>query len=150
MKKAFYTLMAKSTRIFSPTPDQSLYSGFIRIHILYHACRGPIFGMEMIEELGRHGYKLSAGTLYPLLHGLEKKGMLRSEEKRSGRVARRFYRATPTGRRALIKARAKVEELLGELLEDDLLGEKNRGTSKKPHRKKASPVASLVLSSTHR
>lgn len=99
--------------------DQSLYSGLIRIHILYHACQGPIFGLGMIEELARHGYKLSAGTLYPLLHGLEKKGLLRSKEERSGKVARRVYQATPAGRRALVKARAKVQELLGELFEDE-------------------------------
>lgn len=99
--------------------NQELYSGLIRIHILYHACQGPIFGLGMIEELSRHGYKLSAGTLYPLLHGLEKKGYVRSTEQRSGRRMRRIYRATAAGRRALAQAREKVKELLGELLEDD-------------------------------
>jgi DNA-binding PadR family transcriptional regulator len=98
---------------------QEIYSGLIRIHILYHACQGPIFGLGMIEELGRHGYKLSAGTLYPLLHGLEMKGYLRSREVRSGRSIRRVYRATATGRKALALAREKVKELIGELLEDD-------------------------------
>lgn len=97
--------------------NQDLYSGLIRIHILYHACRGSIFGLEMIEELSRHGYRLSPGTLYPLLHGLEKKGYLRSTTKRSGRRFRRMYRATPAGRKALAQAREKVKELLGELLE---------------------------------
>jgi PadR family transcriptional regulator, regulatory protein PadR len=105
----------------SPNRDQSLYSGLIRIHILYHASQGPIFGLGMIEELARHGYKLSAGTLYPLLHGLEKKGLLRSREKRSGTVGRRIYWATPAGRRALAEVRTKVEELLGELLEDETI-----------------------------
>jgi hypothetical protein len=78
---------AAMRRVVMPDPiitivadrDQSLYSGLIRIHILYHACQGPIFGLGMIEELARHGYKLSAGTLYPLLHRLEKKGLLRSQ-----------------------------------------------------------------------
>jgi len=98
--------------------NQELYSGLIRIHILYHACQSPIFGLGMIEELSRHGYKLSAGTLYPLLHGLEKKGYLRSKAQRSGRRMRRMYRATAAGRKALAQAREKVKELLGELLED--------------------------------
>ncbi len=97
--------------------ERELLSGLIRIHVLYHACKEPIFGMGMIEELQRHGYKLSPGTLYPLLHGLEKRGYLRSNGIRSGKVARRLYRATPTGRKALAKAREKVKELLGELLE---------------------------------
>ena len=98
---------------------QEIYSGLIRIHILYHACQGPIFGLGMIEELARHGYRLSAGTLYPLLHGLEMKGYLRSREVRSGRSIRRVYRATSMGRKALALAREKVRELVGELLEDD-------------------------------
>jgi len=72
-----------------------LYSGLIRLHILYHAVEGPIFGLEMAEELARHGYRISLGTLYPLLHGLEKKGYVRSVEKRNGQSIRKVYRATP-------------------------------------------------------
>jgi len=98
---------------------QDIYSGLVRIHILYHACQGPIFGLGMIEELGRHGYRLSAGTLYPLLHGLEMRGYLRSREVRIGRSIRRVYRATAAGRKALALAREKVKELIGELLEKD-------------------------------
>jgi DNA-binding PadR family transcriptional regulator len=56
--------------------ERYLYVGLIRLHILHHAAEEPIYGLGMIEELSRHGYKLSAGTLYPLLHGLEKKGYL--------------------------------------------------------------------------
>jgi PadR family transcriptional regulator PadR len=97
--------------------DQDLLSGLIRIHILYHACKEPIFGLEMIEELQRHGYKLSPGTLYPMLHGLERRGLLRSKRIRLRGRDRRVYRATPSGRKALAIARDKVKELLGELLE---------------------------------
>jgi DNA-binding PadR family transcriptional regulator len=96
---------------------RDLYSGLIRIHILYHACRSPIFGLGMIEELLRHGYKLSPGTLYPMLHGLERRGLLRSKKVRWGRRIRRFYRATAAGEKALEVAKQKVKELLGELLE---------------------------------
>jgi DNA-binding PadR family transcriptional regulator len=110
--------MMKSAEI-NPANSQEIYSGLVRIHILYHACQGPIFGLGMIEELGRHGYRLSAGTLYPLLHALEMKGYLRSREVRSGRSIRRVYRATWAGRKALALAREKVKELVGELLEDD-------------------------------
>lgn len=99
--------------------DQTLYSGLIRLHILYHAASEPIYGLGIAEELARHGYKLSAGTLYPLLHNMEKKGYLRSFEKRSGRLSRRFYRATPLGRKALETARVKVRELFGELFEEE-------------------------------
>jgi DNA-binding PadR family transcriptional regulator len=54
--------------------DRALYAGLIRLHVLHHAAEGPIFGQAMIDELARHGYRLSAGTLYPLLHGLERQG----------------------------------------------------------------------------
>jgi DNA-binding PadR family transcriptional regulator len=98
--------------------DKELYAGLIRLHILYHASKGPIFGLWIIEELGKHGYKLSPGTLYPILHGLEAKGYLRSTHRRDGRQVRRLYQATPVGRRALKAAKVKVRELVGELFED--------------------------------
>jgi DNA-binding PadR family transcriptional regulator len=97
--------------------DQDLYAGLIRLHILHHASKEPVFGLWFIEELGRHGYKLSPGTLYPLLHALERKGYLRSTKHRSGKSLRRMYQATPLGRKALVSARQKVSELFGELLE---------------------------------
>ena len=84
--------------------DRDLYSGLIRLHILHHAVAEPIFGLGMIEELARHGYRISPGSLYPLLHGLESKGYLRSTEKRDGKSFRKLYRATPLGRRALAAA----------------------------------------------
>lgn len=99
--------------------DKDLYSGLIRLHILHHATEEPIFGLGIIEELARHGYKLSPGTLYPLLHGLERKGYLRSSGEREGATSRRVYRSTPAGRKALRDAKKKVQELFGELFETD-------------------------------
>ena len=69
--------------------DRYLYAGLIRLHVLHHAVKEPIYGLAMIEELGRHGYKLSAGTLYPILHGLEERGYLASTEERAGSTSRR-------------------------------------------------------------
>ncbi|MBI4499534.1 MAG: helix-turn-helix transcriptional regulator [Gemmatimonadetes bacterium] len=104
--------------------DQDLYSGLIRLHILHHAAEGPIFGLGMIEELARHGYRMSPGTLYPILHGLEARGYLRSRRKSTdaGRV-RRVYLITAAGRRGLAAARFKVRELFGELFEHAGRGE---------------------------
>ena len=99
--------------------DKYLYAGLIRLHVLHHAAKEPVYGLAMIEELERHGYKISAGTLYPILHGLEAKGYLASTEKRTGSAARRVYRATPAGLDALAAAKLKVRELFGELFEDD-------------------------------
>jgi DNA-binding PadR family transcriptional regulator len=87
------------------------------LHVLHHAVHEPIFGLGMIEELARHGYRISPGSLYPLLHSLERKGYLRSSEKRNGRSVRKEYRATPLGRKALAAVQDKVKELFRELIE---------------------------------
>lgn len=95
-------------------------SGLIRLHVLHHAVHEPpVFGLGMMEELACHGYRISPGSLYPLLHGLEKKGYLRSSEHRDGRSIRRVYRATPQGRRALAAIKTKVRELFQELNESE-------------------------------
>jgi DNA-binding PadR family transcriptional regulator len=99
--------------------DKDLYSGLIRLHVLSHACQEPVFGVGIIEELARHGYRLSPGTLYPLLHGLEERGYLSSTEETGGRQSRRVYRTTTKGRRAATAAKLKVRELFSELLEDE-------------------------------
>ena len=78
----------------------------------------PIFGLGMIEELGRHGYRVSRGTLYPLLHRMEKTGYLKASEVRDGKSLRKVYRATPHGRRALSAVKAKIRELFDELVSD--------------------------------
>jgi PadR family transcriptional regulator, regulatory protein PadR len=99
------------------TDNRDLYSGMIRLHLLHHAEHEAIFGAGMAEELARHGYKISPGTLYPILHGLEKRGYLKSEEERSGRSVRRRYKITASGRHALKTAKLRVRELFGELIE---------------------------------
>lgn len=98
---------------------REFYSSLIRLHILHHAVQEPIFGLGIIEELGRHGYRLSPGTLYPMLHDMERKGYLTSIEEQDGRQYRRFYSATDLGKLRLDEAKHKVQELFGELFEDD-------------------------------
>lgn len=111
--------------------ERDLYSGLIRLHILHHACQEPIFGLGMIEELARHGYRMSPGTIYPLLHGLEQRGLLRSSPQRSGSRSRRTYRATAQGRRALRHAKEKVRELFAELFEGERVETRIRAPRKR-------------------
>jgi DNA-binding PadR family transcriptional regulator len=94
------------------------FNGFIRLHILYHAAKEPTYGAEITEELIRHGYRLSQGTLYPTLHLLEQNGYLRSFARVVGGKRRRYYRATPAGRRVLTEAREKLAGLVGEVIND--------------------------------
>ena len=98
--------------------DREFFLGFVKVHILYHASREPIFGVEITHELARHGYSLSPGTLYPTLHRLEKEGYLESNSKVvKGRV-RKYYRATDKGKMMLEQSRQKIRELVTEVLEE--------------------------------
>ena len=97
--------------------DQDLYSGLVRLHVLYHASVDVVFGLGMINELRRHGYRVGPGTLYPMLHRLEQKGYLRSDRRLvQGRI-RRVYAITARGRAELRQAAAKVRELYAEMVE---------------------------------
>ncbi len=99
--------------------DKDLYNGFIKLHILYHAAKGKIFGLWIITELRRHGYDLSPGTLYPILHRMEGKGYLKSKKKIVKGKIRRIYSITPLGNNTLSDAKNKIKELFGELFEHD-------------------------------
>lgn len=97
---------------------REVFLAFVRVHILHHAVKEPVFGLEMIEELGRHGYSMSPGTLYPILHGMEKSGYLKSHDEVVGGRVRKYYRATAPGRKMLAELRAKIRELVDEVMED--------------------------------
>jgi PadR family transcriptional regulator, regulatory protein PadR len=94
------------------------FNGFIRLHVLYHAANAPTYGAEITEELVRHGYRVSQGTLYPTLHLLEALGYLRSRTEVVRGKRRRYYRATPAGKRVLEEARQRLLELVAEVIED--------------------------------
>lgn len=95
---------------------REFFLGFIKIHILYHAAEGPVYGAEMARELNRHGYDISPGTLYPTLHSLERSGYLSSEERVEAGRRRKYYRITSGGEDALAEARARIRELVEEVL----------------------------------
>jgi PadR family transcriptional regulator PadR len=96
---------------------RDFFLGFIKIHILHHAAQEPIYGLAMIQELARHGYEVSPGTLYPILHGMEADGYLTHEEKAVKGKVRKYYTITAEGRTALEETREKIGELVSEVLE---------------------------------
>jgi PadR family transcriptional regulator len=95
---------------------KDLFLGFVRVHILYHASQEPAYGTWLIEELAEHGYTLSPGTLYPILHGLEEEKLLSSYEEVINGKVRKYYKATADGRKVLKAAQKKVGELSREIL----------------------------------
>jgi DNA-binding PadR family transcriptional regulator len=98
---------------------RDFFLGFVRLHLLHHASRSPIYGLDMIQEIRRHGYALSPGTLYPILHDLERKGYLESSREVVNGKARKNYRATRLGEEALREALLKARELLDEIGEGE-------------------------------
>lgn len=95
---------------------RDFFLGFIKIHILYHAAKEPVYGLWLIGELGRHGYKLSPGTLYPILHKLEKETLLKSYTENVDGKIRKYYRTTSKGVKALSRIKEKINELAGEIM----------------------------------
>src|SRR5688572_20202519 len=88
---------------------------FWKIHILHHAAEEQgVYGQWMLEELGRHGYRLSPGTLYPLLARMERRGWIRAAETERSRDPR-VYRITPDGAAVLKRLRASLGELQHEV-----------------------------------
>lgn len=93
------------------TIDKTLLAGSTATLILKLLDGQDMYGYQIIEELARRSdntFQLKAGTLYPLLHGLEKKGLLESYEDNadSARV-RKYYRLTNKGKKHL---KEKTEE----------------------------------------
>ncbi|MCC7447109.1 MAG: helix-turn-helix transcriptional regulator [Anaerolineae bacterium] len=96
---------------------RDFFLGFVKIHILHHAAEEPIYGVATIEELRRHGYELSPGMLYPILHSLEQSGYLtRIKQTVEGKV-RKYYSIIAQGQQALQEVQQKIRELVDEGLE---------------------------------
>jgi PadR family transcriptional regulator, regulatory protein PadR len=95
--------------------SRDLFLGFVKLHILYHAGEEPVYGLWLIEELAEHGYRLSPGTLYPILHSLEEETLLVCNTIVVNGKARKYYRLTPQGKIALEQGREKATELLREI-----------------------------------
>jgi DNA-binding PadR family transcriptional regulator len=92
--------------------------GAVDLHILHHAAEEEIHGAWMSKELAEHGYDISPGTLYPTLHRLESEGLLTSRKTVEGGHARRVYKITADGRKALKRMRKALRELADEVLDE--------------------------------
>ena len=109
-------MLYRLTISLNDTMMRNIFLGFIRIHILHHANEGEIFGVAIMDELRRHGYSISAGTLYPILHSLEAKGYLTRRNNVVNGKVRKYYRITEKGVTALEEAKPKIKELVAEVI----------------------------------
>ena len=95
----------------SDDPLRQMFTGFVRLHILYHADKEPICGVEIMEELRHHGYKLGPGTLYPILHHLHEGGYLKRQETVVYGKRRKNFRITPRGKKLLDEANKEIKSI---------------------------------------
>jgi DNA-binding PadR family transcriptional regulator len=98
------------------TLNRKFFLGFIRIHILHHASHEEIYGVQMIQELKNHGYDVSPGTMYPILHSLENEGFLKSRKENVKGKIRKYYKITSKGQKILHQSRQKINELIREVM----------------------------------
>jgi PadR family transcriptional regulator, regulatory protein PadR len=96
---------------------REMIQGLVRLRILRAATRGPISGVELSEDLASAGHRVSPGTLYPLLHDLEKAGWLKSKGRTVKGKRRRYYRVTKKGRAQLEQALMALNQFLFDGLE---------------------------------
>jgi DNA-binding PadR family transcriptional regulator len=113
---------------------RAFFLGFIKVHILHHAAEDDVYGLALIAELRRHGYELGPGKMYPVLHDLEQARYLRRIDRVVNGKVRKYYRITARGAAALVDARRKIGELVGELLEAEAPGRRRQAGSKRTRR----------------
>jgi len=87
---------------------------------------GELYGYEMIEKLellSNQYFRVKAGTLYPILHGMEDQGLITSYEKKAdnGRM-RKNYRITSQGDKALREKKSEWKTYVDTIA--NILGEK--------------------------
>lgn len=92
--------------------DKNQLSGNTAMLLLQLLSEKDMYGYEMIETLQQRSnyvFELKAGTLYPLLHGMEARNQLTSYEKEAGGKVRRYYRITGEGRKELKQKKKEWE-----------------------------------------
>jgi DNA-binding PadR family transcriptional regulator len=96
--------------------QREILLSFFKVHILHHAAEEPVYGQSIMQELRRHGYEVSPGTIYPVLKRMEARGWLAtSDSKRVSSKDRLEYTLTAEGKKVLAELREKVAELYEEV-----------------------------------
>jgi PadR family transcriptional regulator, regulatory protein PadR len=107
--------------------NREVLLSFWKVHILHHAGEAALHGQWLLNELRRHGYDISPGTLYPLLKRMERLGWLTGKVAASGgQRARKDYRLTAEGRKVLSLMRESLQELY-----EEVCSEKRRHTDQR-------------------
>lgn len=105
--------------MIAPSNDKYLYARLIRLHVLHHAVKEPIYRSRHDRRARTAWIQDQRRNALPDPARARRQGLSTSTEERIRSTARRVYRATPAGTDALAAAKQKVRELFKELFEDD-------------------------------
>jgi len=100
----------------SINPLRRFQKGSILVHILYHASKEPFYGSWLKEELSKHGYNISDGTLYPWLNRLTYSGLLSLKKINVKGKIRKYYSITEAGKNHFEKIKEYLKELYNEVI----------------------------------
>jgi len=101
-----------------------LLRGLMEIALLHLLGDGPEYGLEILERMRRDaGLNVAEGTIYPLLHRLEKGGSIKSEWRvdPAGGRPRRYYALTKLGtdeRQALVAEWHRISAAMNAFLRE--------------------------------
>jgi len=109
---------------------QSFWQGILKVFILHQAGQAPIYGGRLKKLLQEQGYNLSPGSLYPLLHTLEKVSLLHSRVKIFKGRALKYYDITEEGRALLVELQNDLAAIMATVLSGQPVSV-NRNSSRK-------------------
>ncbi len=94
----------------------SFWQGILKFFVLHQAAQNPVYGGKLKKQLQDWDYDISPGSLYPLLHALEKALLLKSRVKIFKGRARKYYDITDQGRAVLAAVEGELAAILAKML----------------------------------
>jgi PadR family transcriptional regulator PadR len=98
----------------------SFWQGILKFFVLHQAAQAPVYGGKLKKQLQDWDYDISPGSLYPLLHALEKALLLKSRVKIFKGRARKYYDITDEGRIVLAEVHEELADVLARILSPPL------------------------------
>ena len=122
-----------STMVIARRIHRDFLQGMVRIFILHQASLGPVYGNKLRKALHSLGYQISPGSLYPLLHTLEKSGLLSSRIRVSKGRLRKYYELSEPGHLCLAEVRQDLRELVQDVILEPLAEISSQTLNAKPN-----------------
>jgi PadR family transcriptional regulator PadR len=97
----------------------AFWQGLVKLVVLQQAGQGPVYGGKLRKYLHDWGYDISPGSLYPLLHHLERAALLQCRIKIFRGRTRKYYQLTPQGQECLEALRREVSAVVREVILGD-------------------------------